>query len=91
MRSLHLILSVAICTAAPGAAVAQTTPSSPATEQPPTLSEKLSKTDGVITPPPSGDTEMTQPAPNVGTMPVIPPQAVTPPGQKPGEPKPEPK
>jgi hypothetical protein len=90
MRSLQLVI-FAVVAASPMVALAQTTPSSPAPDKAPTLSEKLNKTDGVITPPPSGDTEMTQPTPNVGTMPVIPPQAVTPPGQAPGEPKPEPK
>jgi hypothetical protein len=90
MRSLQLVI-FAVVAASPIVALAQTTPSSPGPDQAPTLSEKLSKTDGVIKPPPSGDTEMTQPTPNVGTMPVIPPQAVTPPGQEPGQPKPEPK
>lgn len=37
------------------------------------LSEKLAKSDGVLCPPSGVDTEMHVPAPNVGTMPVIPP------------------
>jgi len=91
MRSLCIFLSAAICAALPGMALAQTTPSSPAPEQAPTLSDKLNQTNGVITPPPTGDQEITQRPPNVGTMPVIPPQAVTPPGQTAQQPKPDPK
>ena len=92
---------VLVLAALPCAALAQTTPSTPGTGNAsgtgnapvtgdqPTLSEKLNKTDGVIAPPPSGDADMTQKPPNVGTMPVIPPAAVTPPGQPPGTPRPE--
>lgn len=91
MRALTPSLGLILAIALPGLALAQTTPSSPAPEQAPTLSEKLNKTDGVIAPPPSGDQDMTQAPPNVGKTPVIPPQAVTPPGEEPGAPKPEPK
>ena len=92
MRKLRFTLWLALA-ALPGAALAQTTPqpSAPATGEQPTLSEKLSRSDGVIAPPPSGDADMTQKPPNVGTMLVIPPQAVTPPGEAPGGPTPDPK
>lgn len=89
MRSVHLILAGATL-ALPCAAMAQNAP--PPADPQPTLSDKLNATDGVIAPPPSGDTEMTQRPPNVGAKtPIIPPQAVTPPGYKPDSPPPEPK
>ncbi len=93
MRKLRFTILLAFCAALPGAALAQTTPqpSVPATDEQPTLSEKLSRTDGVLTPAPSGDDDMTHMPPNVGTMPVIPPQAITPPGEMPGGPTPDPK
>lgn len=54
------------------------------------LSEKLNRSDGVITPPPSGDAQMTQTPPNVGAkMPVIPPEIIPPANEPPGTPKPE--
>jgi hypothetical protein len=82
---------MAAVVALPCAAMAQTTTTPPSTDQP-TLSDKLSATDGVIAPPPTGDADMTQTPPNVGgKMPVIPPQAVTPPGEAPGGPTPDPK
>lgn len=45
-----------------------------------TLSERLSRTEGVIKPPPSGTPDMTVPAPvpNPGTTPVIPPPGTSP-------------
>jgi hypothetical protein len=88
---LALVLAPAFITAALAQTTAPSTGASPPADAGPSLSEKLNRTDGVIAPPPSGDTDMTQRPPNVGTMPVIPPQAVTPPGQTPGAPKPEPK
>ncbi|MDB5642733.1 MAG: hypothetical protein JWN07_2050 [Hyphomicrobiales bacterium] len=93
MPKLRFTILLALGSALPGAALAQTTPSTPAPSAggQPTLSEKLSRTDGVIAPPASGDADMTQTPPNVGTMPVIPPQAVTPPGETPGGPTPDPK
>ena len=48
-----------------------------------TLSDKLAQSNGVICPPPHVDPEMKQPAPGGGTMPVIPPSAVTPPNTQP--------
>jgi hypothetical protein len=39
----------------------------------PSLSDKLNRTDGVITPPANTDPEMHKPTPDTGTMPVIPP------------------
>ena len=55
-----------------------------------TLTEKLKRSEGVITPPPSGDGEMTQTPPDVGaTMPVIPPSSVPPSESAPGDIKPE--
>lgn len=94
IQKLPILLTFAL--ALPGAALAQTTPSSPGTSNAPaagdqpTLSDKLNQTDGVIHPPPSGDTEMTQkPPPSASKTPVIPPQAVTPPGTPPDAPKPE--
>ena len=93
MRSLRVPLFIAVVAALPVSALAQTpqtAPSAPSPEQRPTLSDKLNATDGVIAPPPSGDAEMTQTPPNVGAkMPVIPPKAVTPPGEAPGAPTPE--
>jgi hypothetical protein len=81
---------IAVAAALPCSAMAQTAPP-PATDQP-TLSDKLNATDGVIAPPPSGDADMTQTPPNVGgKMPVIKPDAVTPPGEAPGGPTPDPK
>jgi hypothetical protein len=54
------------------------------------LSERLDRTDGVLPPPPSGDSETVIRPPNVGTMPVIPPPS--PPGGSPQlAPKPSPK
>jgi hypothetical protein len=92
MRSLRILLLTALAAALPVLAMAQTAPSTPSTEQQPTLSDKLNATDGVIAPPPSGDADMTQTPPNVGAkMPVIPPRAVTPPGEAPGGPTPDPK
>jgi hypothetical protein len=92
MRRLRVSILIAAA-ALPFSALAQTAPSTPATSaDQPTLSDKLNATDGVITPPPSGDADMTQTPPNVGAkMPVIPPQAVTPPGEAPGGPTPDPK
>ncbi|TPJ14407.1 hypothetical protein FJW04_18150 [Mesorhizobium sp. B2-7-3] len=43
---------------------------------PETLSDKLKSCDGVLKAPKIGDKEMVEPAPHVGTMPVIPPGAV---------------
>ncbi len=41
-----------------------------------TLTETLARSGGVLTPPPTGDTEMAKPAPPTGSaMPVIPPPA----------------
>jgi hypothetical protein len=37
------------------------------------LSDKLAKSDGVLCPPSNVDPEMREPAPNVGSTPVIPP------------------
>ena len=53
-----------------------------------TLSEKLEKSEGVITPPPTGDSDIRVPAPvpNPGTTPVIPP-----PGEPGGKPNVHPK
>ncbi len=91
MRSVRVPLLMAVIAALPCSAMAQTaTP--PSTDQQPTLSDKLNATDGVIAPQPSGDADMTQKPPSVGEkMPVIPPQAVTPPGEAPGGPTPDPK
>lgn len=36
----------------------------------------LQRCNGVLKPPPTGDSEMVEPAPHVGTTPVIPPEAV---------------
>jgi hypothetical protein len=49
------------------------------TEQPSgDLSQKLDPCNGVLKPPPTGDTEMTEPAPNEGKTPVIKPGEVPP-------------
>jgi hypothetical protein len=86
---------IAVCTGTGASAteLAQAQPGATGTDQPtpaqPTLSEKLDKSDGVITPPGNVDPEMRQAPPNVGnSMPVIPPSAVNP-DQPPGAPKPE--
>ena len=50
------------------------------------LSAKLAKSDGVLCPPSGIDPQMHAPAPNVGTMPVIPP-----PGSPGGDPTVRPK
>ena len=50
----------------------------------PSLSEKLDRCNGVLSPPPAGDPELVEPAPNEGKTPVIPPGAV--PEQQPDEP-----
>jgi hypothetical protein len=42
----------------------------------------LERCKGILIPPPTGDAEMVQPAPDVGTTPVIPPDSV--PDQTPG-------
>lgn len=42
----------------------------------------LERCEGVLIPPPTGDAEMVEPAPDVGTTPVIPPESV--PDQPPG-------
>ena len=43
-------------------------------EPPGTLTETLSRSGGVLTPPPTGDSEMAKPTPPTGSaMPVIPP------------------
>lgn len=63
-------------TAAPGATTGQTQP----------LGEKLAKTDGVLCPPTGIDPEIRAPAPDVGTMRVIPP-----PGTPGGDPTVRPK
>jgi hypothetical protein len=50
---------------------------------PGTLSDTLSRSGGVLTPPPTGDTEMAKPTPPTGSaMPVIPP-----PGTPGGDPR----
>lgn len=82
-------------TSASATELAQAQPDATGKVQPapaqPSLSEKLDKSDGVITPPGNVDPEMRQAPPNVGnSMPVIPPSAVHP-DQPPGAPKPEPK
>ena len=41
-----------------------------------TLTAKLDKCNSVLNPPNAGDSEMVEPAPDVGRMPVIPPKAV---------------
>jgi hypothetical protein len=56
----------------------------PGTERP--LSERLAQSNGVICPPPNVDPDIHQPAPDVGSMPVIPP-----PGSPGGNPSVEPK
>ena len=43
-----------------------------------TLTSKLNRCGDVLQPPAQGDTDMVQPAPDVGTTPVIPPSAVPP-------------
>jgi hypothetical protein len=54
---------------------------------PGTLTETLSRSGGVLTPPPTGDTEMAKPTPPTGSaMPVIPP-----PGTPGGDPSVTPK
>jgi hypothetical protein len=50
------------------------------------LGDKLARSDGVLCPPAGIDTEMRVPAPEVGTMPVIPP-----PGSPGGDPNVRPK
>jgi hypothetical protein len=50
------------------------------------LSERLAQSNGVICPPPNVDPDIHQPAPDVGSMPVIPP-----PGSPGGNPSMEPK
>jgi len=50
------------------------------------LGEKLSRTEGVLCPPPTGDTEMNVPPPGGGRTPVIPP-----PGTPGGDPSVRPK
>ncbi len=50
------------------------------------LGDKLARSDGVLCPPPGVDPEMHAPAPNVGTMPIIPP-----PGSPGGDPSVRPK
>lgn len=50
------------------------------------LSDKLAKSDGVLCPPSNVDPQMHTPAPNVGSMPVIPP-----PGSPGGDPSVRPK
>ncbi len=87
-RSLYRTCLIACGLLAAGVAAAQTErePSAP------NPSGKLDKSDGIITPPSGIDQDMTQKPPDIGaTMPVIPPEAVTPPGATPDAPKPEPK
>lgn len=48
-------------------------PALPAPRPGETLSDRLDRTDGVIPPARNLDPEMTRPAPDTGTMPVIPP------------------
>ncbi len=43
-----------------------------------TLSQKLTRSNGVICPPPHVDPDIKYPAPGNGIMPVIPPSTVTP-------------
>lgn len=49
------------------------------------LSDKLDKCAGVLKPPPTGETGMVEPAPDVGRTPVIPPEQL--PEQQPADPK----
>jgi hypothetical protein len=53
-------------------------------QQPPAgdLTQKLDPCDGVLKPPPTGDGDMTEPAPDLGNMPIIRPGEVPP--QPPG-------
>jgi hypothetical protein len=86
-------MATVFATSASATELAQAQPGATGSDQPtpaqPTLSEKLDKSDGVITPPGNVDPEMRQAPPNVGnTMPVIPPSAVNP-DQPPNTPKPE--
>tara|TARA_R110002020_G_scaffold58372_4_gene160056 strand:+ start:20007 stop:20354 length:348 start_codon:yes stop_codon:yes gene_type:complete len=55
------------------------TDSEPATgEAAPNLTEQLDACDGVLKPPPIGDSEFTEPAPPVGETPVIEPEDLPP-------------
>ncbi|MDB5594344.1 MAG: hypothetical protein JWM36_1305 [Hyphomicrobiales bacterium] len=86
-------MAAVLATDAVATELAQAQPGASGTNQPtpsqPSLSEKLDKSDGVITPPSNVDPEMRQAPPNVGnSMPVIPPNAVNP-DQPPSAPKPE--
>jgi hypothetical protein len=49
------------------------------------LSDKLDRCGGVLKPPPTGQTGMVEPAPDVGRTPVIPPEQL--PEQQPAQPK----
>lgn len=48
------------------------------------LSEKLDRCNGMLKPPPTGDSDLVEPAPDEGKTPVVPPSAV--PEQQPAEP-----
>lgn len=76
--SLLLAVPFGTAQAAQGVQMAQAQPGA-STGAEPSLSEKLDRTDGVIAPPDNIDPKIQQVTPSTGgSMPVIPPSAVTP-------------
>src|SRR5467141_2990312 len=87
-QALHLILAT-LMTSSAAIAQAPPTPATPPAQTDPRaepLSDKLTRSDGVLCPPTGVDPEIRAPTPETGNMPVIPP-----PGSPGGDPTIRPK